>query len=77
MSGNIGAEKFLDKELVCPSCGTIYLRIPADAKGDTVIRCSACNKRLGTWRELEASFNAQGGQHGVFDMHDGQIERKE
>jgi hypothetical protein len=30
---------------------------------------------LGWWIELEEDFNAQGGQSGVFELHDGQIIR--
>ena len=67
----------LDHELDCPDCGTIYLAIPDNVTVDTPIACSTCRKLLGTWGDLERSFNKQGGQNGIFDMHDGQIIRKE
>lgn len=77
MSKTASIEKYMDHELLCPHCGTIYLRIAANVKSFTLICCSTCNQPLGTWGELEASFNTQGGQSGVFAMHDGKIERKE
>jgi hypothetical protein len=43
----------------------------------TLIRCSSCGTYLGRWGEVEASFAAQGGQRGVFEMRDDQIIRKE
>jgi len=72
---NVHRMRYLDKQLLCQHCGTIYLRIPEHVRSDTLIHCSTCNHPLGTWRELVSSFNAQGGQCGAFDMHDGQIER--
>ena len=71
------SRKFFDKELLCPNCGTIYLRIPEDARINTPIHCSTCNLFLGTWGSLLASFDKQGGQNGVFELRDGQIERKD
>ncbi|ATU94097.1 hypothetical protein [Phyllobacterium zundukense] len=67
----------LDHKLDCKACGTIYLDIPDDVTLSTPIHCSSCGTYLGTWRELERDFNSQGGQNGIFDMHDGQIIRKE
>ena len=69
--------KYLDKELKCQQCGTVYLCIPEDVTDDTLIHCSTCNLPLGRWGKLVASFRAQGGEHGVFRMHPGQIERKD
>ncbi|NTS31373.1 hypothetical protein HQ945_08915 [Phyllobacterium sp. BT25] len=69
--------KYLDHELTCPNCGTIYLRIPHDVDSFTLIRCSRCDALLGTWSELVSSFDGQGGQNGVFEMSDGQIVRKD
>jgi len=67
----------LNFDLTCRKCGVIYLDIPDSATGSTIIRCSQCGTPLGTWRELENSFNRQGGQDGVFEMNEGQIVRKE
>lgn len=67
----------LDQGLACQSCGTIYLNIPENVTSDTPISCSSCGSFLACWGELEKAFNRQGGQHGVFDLHDGQIIRKE
>ncbi len=67
----------LNYKLTCPECGVIYLRIPRDVANDTVINCSLCNTALGTWKELEADFIVQGGTHGIFEMDEGQIIRKE
>ena len=70
-------EKYMDHELTCPQCGTIYLRIPENLNGHTLIHCSTCGLVLGTWGELSASFDKQGGQYGVFELRHGQIERKD
>jgi hypothetical protein len=43
----------------------------------TSIVCSSCSEYLGTWGELEEAFYAQGGGDGVFELHDGQIIRKD
>lgn len=67
----------LDHKLDCKACGTIYLDIPEDVQGHTPIYCSSCGEFLGRWDALERDFNQQGGQHGIFEMHDGQIIRKE
>jgi len=67
----------INYKLTCPKCGVIYLRIPYGVTSDTVIHCSICNSTLGTWRELEANFIAQGGLDGVFEMDEGQIIRRE
>jgi transcription elongation factor Elf1 len=66
----------LDHKLECVDCGTIYLDIRKDVKGDAPIHCSICGRFLGTWAELKADFDAQGGQQGVFEMHEGHIIRK-
>ena len=66
----------LDRRLDCKACGTIYLEIPEDVQSHTPIYCSSCGALLGRWDELERDFNQQGGQHGIFEMHDGQIIRK-
>ncbi|MHC1550997.1 hypothetical protein [Phyllobacterium sp. K27] len=66
----------LDHKLDCKDCGTIYLTIPDNVTGDTPIFCSTCNQYIGRWAELERDFNTQGGQDGIFEMKDGQIERK-
>lgn len=65
--------KRLDNKLDCKSCGTIYLDVPEDATGDSVIHCSSCNRPLGTWNELQRDFYQQSGQ-GVFHLHGGQID---
>ena len=67
----------LDHKLDCKACGTIYLEIPEDVQSHTPINCSSCGELLGRWDELERDFNQQGGQHGIFEMHDGQIIRRE
>jgi hypothetical protein len=66
----------LDHKLECPACGTIYLRIPHNVQHHTLIQCSSCAKVLGRWRDLLEDFDAQGGQCGIFEMHDGQIIRR-
>lgn len=66
----------LDHKLDCKKCGTIYLDIPDDVKGTSAIHCSSCGRFLGHWGELSRDFNQQGGQDGVFELKDGQIERK-
>jgi transcription elongation factor Elf1 len=65
----------LDHLLECPDCGTINLDIPRNVKSDTPIHCSICGNTLGTWAELERDFDKQGGQHGVFELKEGQIIR--
>ena len=67
----------LDHKLDCKACGTIYLDIPADVRSATPIHCSSCKQFIGYWGELERDFNRQGGQDGIFELHDGQIIRKE
>ncbi len=66
----------LNFRLTCHDCGVIYLHISNGVTNSTVIHCSECGKPLGTWLEIEASFIAQGGSDGVFELHDGQIIRK-
>jgi hypothetical protein len=70
-------KEFLDHLLECPHCGTIRLRIPKDADGSTIIRCSDCNRLIGTWDEIRADFDDQGGQVGVFKLAKGKIKRLE
>lgn len=65
--------KRLDNKLDCKSCGTIYLDVPENVNGDTVINCSSCNEPLGTWGELQRDFYQQSEQ-GVFHLHDWQID---
>ncbi|PIO43757.1 hypothetical protein B5P45_17705 [Phyllobacterium zundukense] len=67
--------QILDNKLECPKCHTIYLTLTQNVTSTTPIHCSACGTYLGTWRELEADFITQGGDNGVFEMHDGQIIR--
>ncbi|UXN66299.1 hypothetical protein N8E89_24335 (plasmid) [Phyllobacterium sp. A18/5-2] len=67
----------LNYKLMGHDCGVIYLRIPEGVTDSTIIHCSQCGKPMGTWLELEASFITQGGTSGVFDMHDGQIIRRD
>ncbi|CDX21535.1 conserved hypothetical protein [Mesorhizobium sp. ORS 3324] len=69
------ASGYLDQLLECPFCGTIRLRIPADAEPSTVIRCDDCGKYLGTWDELQTDFERQGGLHGVFRLDKGRIKK--
>lgn len=66
----------MDHKLDCKDCGTIYLNLPGNLTNDTPIFCSTCNQFIGRWGDLERDFNAQGGQNGVFELHDGQIDRK-
>jgi hypothetical protein len=65
----------LNHRLECPQCGTLYLKFPTMLLDDSLIHCSACGELLGRWIELEKDFYAQGGQSGVFELHDGQIIR--
>lgn len=68
---------FLDHKLDCKSCGTIYLKIPADAEDHTAIHCSTCNQYLGTWGALQDDFAAQTADgHGAFELKDGRIQEK-
>lgn len=66
----------IDNKLECPRCHTIYLALTQNVSSYTPIHCSSCATYLGTWRELEADFFAQGGCAGIFEMHDGQIIRR-
>lgn len=68
---------FLDHQLECPYCGTIRLRIPADAVDATQIRCDDCGRVLGTWGELQDDFAQQGGQDGIFRLSRGRIKKIE
>jgi len=70
------AQQFNGK-LECLECHTIYLSIPKDVLSDTPIHCSTCGAYIGLWYEIEASFTAQGGLNGVFEMSEGQIVRME
>jgi|APFEC2959095136_1045048.scaffolds.fasta_scaffold00423_15 LSD1 subclass zinc finger protein len=67
--------KLLDHKLDCKKCGTIYLDIPDGATESTQIRCSTCGGFIGEWGELQDDFNRQAGD-GVFDLKDGQIEKR-
>ena len=67
--------EYLDHLLECPYCGTIRLNIPADAQPSTSITCAECGKYLGTWDELQADFEKQGGGNGVFRHDQGRIKR--
>jgi hypothetical protein len=67
----------LNFKLLCHDCGVIYLHIPNGVTNSTVIHCSSCDMPLGTWLEIEASFIAQGGQDGEFEMREGQIIRED
>jgi hypothetical protein len=65
----------LNHRLECTHCGTLYLKLPTVLSDESPIHCSTCGELLGRWIELEEDFNAQGGQSGVFELHDGQIIR--
>jgi hypothetical protein len=67
----------LNHQLEFPNCDTIYLTLTQNVTWSTPIHCSSCNTYLGTWAELESDFIAQGGESGIFEMHDGQIIRKD
>ena len=69
------AATYLDHKIECPFCRTIRLRIPTNAQPDTRILCDDCGRFLGFWGELEADFNQQGGQNGVFSLSEGRIKR--
>ena len=69
--------KKLDRKLECANCHTIYLTITQALTPSSLIHCSSCGGSLGTWAELEADFIAQGGDHGIFEMHNGQIFRRD
>ncbi|UXN66180.1 hypothetical protein N8E89_23595 (plasmid) [Phyllobacterium sp. A18/5-2] len=71
------APQRLNNKLACPKCHTIYLTLTKNVGFDTPIHCSSCGEYLGTWGELEQDFIAQGGESGVFEMHDGQIIRRD
>ncbi|ATU94986.1 hypothetical protein B5P45_12725 [Phyllobacterium zundukense] len=67
----------LKEKLECSDCGTIYLRIPENVQLHFLIQCNSCARVLGRWSELTADCNPQRGENGVFEMHDGQIIRRE
>jgi hypothetical protein len=67
----------LNHKLDCKSCGTIYLDIPDNLTGASPIHCTTCGEFIGYWGELSRDFDRQGGQHGVFELKDGQIKRKD
>jgi hypothetical protein len=71
------APQRLNNKLACPKCGTIYLTLTQNVTYSSPIHCSSCGEYLGTWGELEQDFIAQGGESGVFEMHDGQIIRRD
>jgi hypothetical protein len=70
-------QKYLNHKLECPYCGTIRLRIPADAIESTEIKCDDCGEHLGTWGELQDDFASQGGHDGIFRLSGGRIKRIE
>lgn len=67
--------EYLNHLLECPYCLTIRLRIPANVKPSTAISCDDCGRYLGTWDELQADFERQGGEDGVFRLDKGRIKR--
>lgn len=67
----------IDNKLECPNCHTLYLTLTQNVSFHTPIQCSSCGTYLGTWAELKRDFYTQGGDHGVFEMHNGQIIRKD
>jgi hypothetical protein len=67
--------EYLNHQLECPYCLTIRLRIPANAQPSTAIRCDDCGRYLGTWDELQADFEQQGGEEGIFRLDNGRIKR--
>jgi hypothetical protein len=71
----MGEAGYLNHQLECPFCLTIRLRIPANAKPSDPIFCSDCGMFLGTWDGLQADFDRQGGQDGVFRLDKGRIKR--
>jgi hypothetical protein len=68
-------EEYLNHRLECPFCLTIKLRIPKKATPSDPIFCSDCGAFLGTWDDLQADFERQGGQYGVFRLDKGRIKR--
>jgi formylmethanofuran dehydrogenase subunit E len=75
--GNPVTAEYLNHQLECPYCLTIRLRIPANARPESEIRCDDCGEYLGTWDELQSDFERQGGQNGVFRLDQGRIRRVE
>jgi hypothetical protein len=75
--GNSVTAEYLNHQLECPYCLTIRLRIPANARPESEIRCDDCGEYLGTWDELQSDFERQGGQNGVFRLDQGRIRRVE
>ncbi|QKC81547.1 hypothetical protein [Mesorhizobium sp. NZP2077] len=67
--------QYLNHRLECPYCLTIRLRIPHDARPEAQIACDDCGEYLGTWDELQADFEKQGGNSGVFRLEKGRIRR--
>jgi hypothetical protein len=67
--------EYLNHRLECPFCLKIRLRIPTKAKPSDPILCSDCGEFLGTWDDLQADFERQGGQNGVFRLDKGRIKR--
>ena len=64
--------RFLD--LQCGECGTIYLDIPPDAEEGTTVHCSNCQKKLGTWGDMQDQFNAATyNGTGSYELKDGRI----
>lgn len=68
---------FLDHKVDFKFCGTIYLAIPDDARENTPIHCSTCNRYLGTWGELQDDCIGQTvGTDGIVELKDGRIKEK-
>jgi len=70
-----GMSGYLDHLLECPDCLTIRFRIPANVQPESEIRCDDCGQYLGTWDELQADFEQQGGTDGIFRLDKGKIKR--
>ncbi len=68
-------QQFLGRKLQCSNCGTIYLDIPEDATESTIVTCSKCTLRLGTWGELQDEYFRQAGS-GVFEIRSGRFKRR-
>jgi len=67
--------RYLNHRLECPYCKTIRLRIPEDAKPDTIIVCDDCGEYLGTWDDLQNDLARQGGTNGIFRLDKGRIRK--
>ena len=56
--GAVNMER-LDHKLDCKNCGTVYLNIPDDVNGTTVINCSTCGQFLGYWASCRETLIAK------------------